>query len=238
MARRLLFVYNDPTAPEALLGDVFSEQGFDIETFNVVPADRVDSPAVDVTFPDPTEFDVVVPLGSRWSVYDDALTRTWVGTEMAWVRDAVAAGVGVLGVCFGGQLVAQALGGTVTRSPHPELGWYDITSETTDFIATGPWFEWHFDRWTLPPGAVELASNAAASQAFVLGRAMGLQFHPELDEALLELWIAEDRDGDAARVGTDLAQLRADTAEQRDGAVKRLRALVAGFLDQVATPVP
>lgn len=120
----MLFIYNDPTAPEALLGEVFSEFGFDIKTFDVVPADRADDPAGEVSFPDPLRYDVVVPLGSRWSVYDENLRGSWVGAEMQLVRDAGAAGVGVLGICFGGQLIAQALGGTVGPSPHPEIGWY------------------------------------------------------------------------------------------------------------------
>ncbi len=237
MAPKVLFIYNDPIAPEALLGEVFTEHGFDVNTFTVVTPEQADEPARDVKFPDPTNYDVVVPLGSRWSVHDDALRNTWVGSEMALVRKAVAANIGVLGVCFGGQLVAQALGGTVTRTPHPELGWYRIDSAATDFIPAGPWFEWHFDHWVLPPGALEVARNAQASQAFVLGSALALQFHPELDDALLELWIAEDRDGDLLRLGTDVDQLRSRTATERDSAITRLRTLVAGFLDRVARPV-
>ncbi|OBF25211.1 type 1 glutamine amidotransferase [Mycobacterium sp. ACS4331] len=237
MAGRLLFIYNDPSAPEALLGEVFTEHGFDIDVLNVVPADRLDDPAVDVTFPDPTDYDVVVPLGSRWSVYDDALLSTWVGAEMQFIRDAQAAGVGVLGVCFGGQLIAQALGGSVSRSPSPELGWYEVSSTTPDLVSSGPWFAWHFDRWTLPPGAVEVARNSSASQAFTAGSALALQFHPELDDALLELWIDEDRDNEVERVGADVDRLRADTAAQRDAAAGRVRALVSGFLSRVGRPV-
>jgi GMP synthase-like glutamine amidotransferase len=234
VAPKVLFIYNDPTAPEALLGDVFTEQGFDIESVEAVAADRVDNPAVDTEFPDPTGYDVIVPLGSRWSVYDDALRRTWVGTQMQMVRDATAAGVGVLGVCFGGQLVAQALGGSVARSPAPELGWYQVESGAADFIPSGPWFEWHSDRFTPPPGATEIARTAHASQAFVLGSAMGLQFHPEVDNALLELWLAQDSGGDITRLGVDIDELRARTAAEHDAAIERLRALVAGFLDLVA----
>jgi GMP synthase-like glutamine amidotransferase len=229
-----LFIYNDPTAPEALLGDVFTEQGFDIDSVEAVPADLVDHPAVDTVFPDPTGYDVIVPLGSRWSVYDEALRRAWVGSQMQMVRDATAAGVGVLGVCFGGQLVAQALGGSVARSPAPELGWYEIESAKEDFLPSGPWFEWHSDRFTPPPGATEIARTARASQAFVLGSALGLQFHPEVDNALLERWLGADSGGDIASLGVDVAELRVRTAAEQDAAIKRLRALVAGFLQNVA----
>ncbi len=123
---KVLFLRNDSTATEAMLADVFTECGFDIDAFDVVAPDRDDEPAGDVTFPDPTDYDVIVPLGARWAVYDEALVNSWVGAEMAMVRRAVESGVGVLGVCFGGQLIAQALGGSVSRSPAPEVGWYDV----------------------------------------------------------------------------------------------------------------
>ncbi|CAN5426380.1 type 1 glutamine amidotransferase [soil metagenome] len=237
MASKVLFIYNDPIAPEAILGDVFTERGFEVDTFNVVPADQTDDPtAVDVEFPDPLGYDVIVPLGSRWSVYDDELRAGWVGAQMALVRDAVAAGVGVLGVCFGGQLVAQALGGTVRKAPSTELGWHQINTHRTDLIPEGPWFEWHSDQFSIPPGATELARNTHSPQAFMLGTAVGLQFHPELDEALLQRWIDDDK-GDLERLGFDASELRARTRAEQDGAAGRLRTLVAGFLDRVARPI-
>jgi GMP synthase-like glutamine amidotransferase len=234
VAPRVLFIYNDPIAPEAVLGEVFTERGFDVDTFNVVPVDRVSDPAaVTVEFPEATDYDVIVPLGSRWSVYDEALRAGWVGTEMALVRTAVDAGIGVLGVCFGGQLVAQAFGGTVRKAPNPELGWYEFASAPSDLIPEGPWFEWHSDQFTPPPGASELAATPWASQAFILGTAMGLQFHPELNLPLLELWLDDDK-GDVTRLGIDIDELRQRTLMEQDGAAQRLRRLVAGFLDRVS----
>jgi GMP synthase-like glutamine amidotransferase len=228
-----LFISNDPIAPEALLGEAFAAQGFDVDVFKVVPDDRVEDPAVDAVFPDPEQYDVIVPLGSRWSVHDDVLRRTWVGTEMQMVRGAVEAGVGVLGVCFGGQLVAQALGGTVARSPAPELGWYEVETDVP-YLPGGPWFQWHSDRWATPPGAVEIARNANAPQAFVSGSALALQFHPELDRALLECWLDNDTDHDVQRLDVDVAELRARTDAEWEAAPARLRTLVTGFLNHVA----
>lgn len=240
MAPRVLFIYNDPIAPEALLGEVFTELGFDVDTLNVVPEDQTDQPAeASVVFPAATAYDVIVPLGSRWSVHDDTLRATWVGTEMALIRDAVDSGVGVLGVCFGGQLVAQALGGTVAKAPVPEIGWYELTGDGVDLLSSGPWFEWHSDRFTPPPGATELARTERASQGFILGTALGLQFHPELDLRLLDAWLHDDKgdEGDVARLGIDVDAMRARTRAEQDGAARRLRTLVAGFLDRVARPV-
>jgi GMP synthase-like glutamine amidotransferase len=234
VAPTVLFLRNEHMATEALLGDAFAERGFDVETFGVVPAERVDTPAVEVTFPDPRDYDVIVPLGARWPVYDPALRDTWVGAETALLRDAADAGVALLGVCFGGQLLAQAFGGTVARSPRPEIGWYDVVSEQPDLVPAGRWFQWHFDRWTLPPGATEIARTPNSSQAFVLGRTLALQFHPEIDAPLLQRWLADDRDGDVAAAGLDHGQLLTQTTELGDDIAVRIRALVGGFLSHVA----
>jgi GMP synthase-like glutamine amidotransferase len=230
---KVLFLYNEHSATEGLLGDAFARQGFDVDTFTVVPADRVHTPACDVTFPDPGAYDVIVPLGARWPVYDDALRRTWVGAELRMLRDAATAGVALLGVCFGGQLIAEAFGGSVARSPVPEIGWYEVATRDPALVPGGAWFQWHFDRWTLPPGATEIARTDAASQAFVVGRALALQFHPELDYHLLESWLADDRDGDVVGIGRTHDELRLRTRELVDDAAARVETLVSGFVSRI-----
>lgn len=234
VAPNVLFLVNEHLATEALLGEAFTDSGFDVDTFEVVPAERVDSPAIEVAFPDPTGYDVIVPLGARWPVYDQALQRTWVAAETQLVRDAADAGVALLGVCFGGQLLAHAFGGTVARGPVPEIGWYDVDTDHPELVPGGPWFQWHFDRWTLPPGATEIARTANSSQAFVLGRALALQFHPEIDLKLLDVWLADDRDGDVVAAGLSHDGLRERTSELADDVAHRIRGLVRGFLTHVA----
>jgi GMP synthase-like glutamine amidotransferase len=234
VAPKVLFIVNEHLATEALLGEAFTDCGFDVDTFEVVPADRMDSPALEVTFPDPAGYDVIVPLGARWPVYDEALQRTWVGAEIQLVRDAADAGVAQLGVCFGGQLLAEAFGGEVGRSSAPEIGWYDVDTDNPDLVPGGPWFQWHFDRWTLPPGATEIARTANASQAFVLGRSLALQFHPEIDLKLLDLWLDDDRDGEVVGAGLSHNELRERTTELAGDVATRVRALVRGFLTNVA----
>jgi GMP synthase-like glutamine amidotransferase len=235
VAPKVLFIVNEHLATEALLGEAFTEYGFDVDTLEVVPAARIDDPAVEVRFPDPTGYDVIVPLGARWPVYDEALQRTWVGAETQLVRDAADAGVALLGVCFGGQLLAEAFGGSVTRSTVPEIGWYDVDTDLPALVPSGPWFQWHFDSWTLPPGATEIARTANASQAFVLGRALALQFHPEIDLKLLDVWLADDRDGDIVNAGLRHDELRTRTIELADDVAPRIRALVRGFLAHAAS---
>jgi GMP synthase-like glutamine amidotransferase len=234
MAPQVLFIHNEHLATEALLGEAFTECGYDVATFTVVPADRINDPVVDVAFPDPTAYDVIVPLGARWPVYDEALRQSWVGTEMQMLRDAADAGVPTLGVCFGGQLLAQAFGGSVARSATPEIGWYDVASDDEGLIPGGKWFEWHFDTWTLPPGATEIARTANASQAFVLGRALGLQFHPEVDHDLLDGWLADDPNGEVAGFGLSPDELLSATTVFEKDAARRIRSLVRGFLSRVA----
>ncbi len=224
----MLFLHNDPTAPAGLLGEVFTESGFDVGTFDVVAPDRPDDPVCEVSFPDPLDYDAIVPLGARWAVYDERVP--WIADESAMVRRALDGGVGVLGICFGGQLLAHALGGTVARSPEPEIGWTEVHSDNPALVPAGPWFQWHFDRLTAPPGAVELARNASATQAFAQGRALGLQFHPEVDAALVDYWIAEDAGVDVGRLSLNAEDIRAYTAAVADDAARRLRLLVDGFV--------
>ena len=236
VAKKVLFLYNDPIAPEAMLGDAFSECGYDIQTFEVVTADGAEDPAFDVTFPDPLSFDAIVPLGSRWSVNDRDRGMSWITSEVAMVREAHTAGVPMLGVCFGGQLLAHAFGGTVTRSSAPEIGWYDVATSRADLVPEGPWFEWHFDRFTVPDGAVEIARNGSAPQAFVMGSTMGIQFHPEVDEGLLELWLAGTGAAEIAELGRTADQLRSATTQELESATKRVHALVSAFVENVAQP--
>jgi GMP synthase-like glutamine amidotransferase len=232
---RVLFVQQDHVSSLGHVGEGFARRGFDIETFQVVPAARFAVPDVAVQFPDPLDYDAVVALGAPWSVYDAATIGTWIGDELHFLRGAHDGGVPVLGICFGGQALAAALGGEVELSPVPELGWTTVESAEPDLVAPGPWFQLHQDRWRLPPGARELAKTAVASQAFLLGRSLGLQFHPELTPDILQAWIdSGDRDYLLAH-GVDPDALMVRTRADVDVARERAVQLVSRFLDRVAT---
>ena len=180
---RALCVLHDSMSATGLVGDALHEQGWQVDEFLVVPPDRHESPNVEASFPDSADYDLLVPLGAPWSAYDDAGIGRWLAPEVRWLSGAVAAGGAVLGICFGGQVLARALGGSVTRSADPEIGWVRVDPGVPELIPAGPWFQWHFDTFTPPPGAVELARNAAAVQAYRIGRSLGVQFHPEVTTA-------------------------------------------------------
>jgi GMP synthase-like glutamine amidotransferase len=232
---RVLFIEHDHVSPAGSVGAAFQRRGYDIEELVVVPAERFSSPAVEFVFPEATHYDAIVPMGAAWSTYDTATVGTWVIPELELLRAAEAAGVPVLGICFGGQLLATAHGGSVKRSPAPELGWHVVHSDRPDVLGSGPWFQWHFDRWIVPPGAVEIARNAAASQAFVYGGSLAVQFHPELDTPMLEGWLANGGTSVIQAAGLDVEALIAHTKSEEAAATERTSGLVEAFLDRRLT---
>jgi GMP synthase-like glutamine amidotransferase len=230
---RVLFVKQDHISPSGLVGDAFTSLGYDVREFTVVPRERHHSPGVTVTFPDPLAYDAIVAFGAMWAVYDAAI-ESWIGDEISFTRKAIAGGVPVLGICFGGQMLATALGGRVTRAPRPEIGWNVIESDDAGLIDPGPWFQWHFDRFELPAGVPVLARTALAKQAFAAGRSLGLQFHPELTPSILECWY-EVGEAQLAAQGTDTAALLAQTRALAEEAAARTHELVRRFVRNVAT---
>ena len=174
---------------------------------------------------------MVMMTGAPWSVYDDAVAG-WMAQELAFLRAVHRAGVPFLGTCYGGQALAVALGGTCSKLPASEVGWYRVDS-TEPALAEGPWFQWHHDGFTLPPGAVELARTELCPQAFRIGRSVGTQFHPEVDAALLDSWCDASRAElrEAGRTKTEILAPVADLTEPR----RRAHRLFDWFWDFVAT---
>jgi len=147
-------------------------------------------------------YDGVVISGSQTSVYDD---HDWIHEATEWVRRAFRADVPMLGICWGHQFLAQALGGRVVDMGEYELGYREISRIGEDPLLAGlpetfPSFETHSDRVAeLPPGASTLARNGMGLQAFRVGTAWGVQFHPEYDRQTAE-WVIESKDLPEARL--------------------------------------
>jgi GMP synthase-like glutamine amidotransferase len=231
---RALFLQHDHVSPPGPVAEAFARQGFEIVEQLIVPADRYDSPNVMFDHPNPRDFDVLIPMGSPWGAWDDECIGNWLQPELAWLADAQAADIPIFGICFGGQALARALGGSVAPGPKAEIGWHMIHSDDPDFIPHGPWFQWHYDRWTLPPGAVEIARSSVASQAYVVGRSLGMQFHPEVVSSTVEAWLHTDGLPALERDGQDGPALIAMTKAFDEAASQRAHLLVDNFLTRVA----
>jgi GMP synthase-like glutamine amidotransferase len=175
--------------------------------------------------------DHAVVLGSVSSVNDG---DAWIGEELRWLRRADAAGVPVLGICFGAQALCAALGGRVEKMPLPEIGWQSVTTSDADLVPPGPWLEFHGDR-CLPPAAAQiLARSEAAVQAFTIGRHLALQFHPECDGAQLKRWLDAGGLAELTAAGVDPDQFVARTIREEPDARDRAARLVTTALRHAA----
>jgi len=168
-------------APGGLLIDVLAASDF---RSTVVRVDRGE------TLPDPGAFTLAVTLGCERSDGDraDGLAR-----ELDWLRQADRAGTAVLGVGFGAQALAVALGGGVQRAPRARYGWLWLSTSIPGWISSGPWLAWQEDVIRLPSRARLLAHDRVGPQAFLAGGHLGLQFHPEITPKILGDWIAAGR---------------------------------------------
>jgi GMP synthase-like glutamine amidotransferase len=231
---KVLFIQHDHVSPTGPVGERFRERGFETSEILVVSEDNFGSPNVAFKFPDFNDFDVLVPLGAPWGAWDDACIGNWLTPEIEWIRSAIEAGKPVLGICFGGQLIARAMGGSVAPGPKGEIGWTAIWSEREDLVGNGPWFQFHYDRWQLPPGAIEIARNPVASQAFIYGNSLAVQFHPELNAAGLKGWLDWGGDVKVLEDGQDPEIMLAQTEAYEDAARERTYKLVDAFIDRIA----
>lgn len=143
--------------------------------------------------PSAVDFSGLVFMGGPMSVNDDL---PWIPLSLALIREAVALDIPVLGHCLGGQLMAKALGGVVTRNPVKEIGWWSVTvadndtarawlGQTRNFSA----YHWHGETFSLPVGATPILSSLACDhQGFVLGKHLALQCHVEMTAAMVQEW--------------------------------------------------
>ncbi len=228
---KALFIQHDHVSPTGPVSERLRHHGFEIEERLVVTQENYHSPNVHFDFPDANDYDLIIPMGSPWGVWDDECIGNWVLPEVEWIRAAILENKPIFGICFGGQLIARAMGGVVAPGPKAEIGWTWISTEQPDFVGSGPWFQFHYDRWTLPAGAVEIARTPVASQAFTINKALAMQFHPEMDGATLRGWLewegvkAVERDGQDPKImlwqaGHEQAAARLRTFELVDNFLK------------------
>jgi GMP synthase-like glutamine amidotransferase len=202
-----LVLQTQDDAPPGLLAPWAEARELSLEIARVDRADRL---------PDPRELDFAVALGSSASVVTP--TEGWVATVIDWLRAADAADLPVLGICFGAQALAAALGARVHRLTKPEIGWIEAETLDADHIPPGPWVSWHEDGFELPPLAYELARNAYGVQAFCHRRHLAVQFHPEATAEIATAW---DKDGRHAFAAGPAATAAAAAERLFDGFAAR-----------------
>jgi GMP synthase-like glutamine amidotransferase len=215
--RALVIQHEEPT-PGGYVNTWLDERGADQDVY------RIDLEGRSV---DPTDYAMIVSLGSEFPAFDDSVP--WLGKEMTLLREAAAADVPVLGICFGGQLLARSLGGESFRGELAEIGWLPVRSSEPGLVSNGPWFQWHFDSFTLPPTSELLADSVAGPQAYRIGRSLGLQFHPEVTPEIMESWVEAYRH-ELDQEGVNPDQLLKETYDRADETRVAAWRLFDGFL--------
>jgi GMP synthase-like glutamine amidotransferase len=146
-------------------------------------------------------FDWLMVMGGSPHGWDEQ-GNTWLREEKAFLSEVLAKGKIILGICFGAQLLAEALGGQIFPHRHKEIGWYEVSVNRKgqvsflfqDVPQSFVTFHWHSDHFSLPPSCTRLASSKASeNQAFVCeGRpVVGLQFHPEFTRDMVMYYAQE-----------------------------------------------
>lgn len=219
--RALVLQHEEPT-PGGYVHEWLSQRGADQDVC------RIDIEKREI---DPREYGMIVSLGSEFAAFDDSIP--WLLREKQLLSNAYHADVPVLGICFGGQLLARILGGRAFRGEIPEIGWLPVRSRDRSLVAEGPWFQWHFDSFTPPPGAELIADSIAGPQAFTIGCSLGVQFHPEVTTEIMDMWVAAFAH-ELVQEGVDPDALLEATYRQADESQAAAWRLFDGFLDRVA----
>jgi GMP synthase-like glutamine amidotransferase len=184
VSEALFLIFSDHS-PAGTFGVVARKLGWHVEEVR---------PHLGEALPPLAGVDALLVFGGPQHLYEG---EPWIDAVDALLREAVTRELPTFGVCLGAQLLAKACGGTVVRAREDERGWFPVAlteAAGADELfaalpAEFPAFEWHWDTWTEPEGAVELARSARCTQALRLGRrAWGIQFHAEVSMETIRLW--------------------------------------------------
>lgn len=229
--KRAVVIEHDPSISLGNLEPVLVQAGYAIE---IVDARTADLSAIDASAPD-----LVVVLGNDSAVYEkDRLD--YIAREEQWVADRLAAEKPILGVCFGAQIMASALGGEVYKGDSTQIGYRTVEpteagKDSPVAVFEGvPVMQWHGDTFTLPDTVTRLAgSSDYANEAFSIDNwALAIQFHPEVTEDMFAQWLADGRESVSAQ-GLSEAELvnehLALNERMQDASVAMLTAWLSGL---------
>jgi GMP synthase-like glutamine amidotransferase len=208
---RALFLRHHVEDSPGLVGEAFEARGYELD---VVMIDESNGA------PSLEGYNVLVILGSKCAVYDLELESDWFRQELMLIAEADARRLPILGICFGAQALCRQFGGTVRRADNEELGWFEIDVVEGVELSVVPWLEFHIEVW---------ATSQRAVQAFAIGPHVGVQFHPEVDDAQLKEWFAAEEE-DVRDFGIDIDALVEQTAQETPAARVRAQELVDLFL--------
>lgn len=190
MRKKIVFLKHIKIEGPGTLGAFFKKSGFDIQEIEL--QDGAQAPS------DLTGIAALIILGGPMNVYEEE-KFPFLKNENALIQKALAHDVPLLGICLGAQLLAKACGAKVGKSPSAEIGFFDLSLTEDglyDFLFENvepplKVFQWHEDMFDIPQKGRWLASSQGCShQAFrVNKKAYGLQFHVEVDRAMITAWM-------------------------------------------------
>lgn len=230
----VLVIQNDAKEGAGLLASLLTSRGFRQVTVLGWQADYVSADSLLST----VNFSGLVVLGGAQGV-NETEAYPYLRDEMNLIKQFIAAGIPVIGLCLGAQLLAAALGGSVQQNADKELGWYDITlseaGKNDSLMSAHPGkalsFHFHGDFFTVPPGSLNLASSAMTGcQLFSYNNAYGFQYHAEVDMALIEVMCLNNVDYMAAN-GADAVSVIEQSRLLIDDYMQRSANILNAWID-------